>query len=71
MSKDVAEHWKEMPEFVQENKQAIKRVTINFLTKEDIELFNKVTGLNITMKTKGVFFPTPSSQTDSKVYVKN
>lgn len=56
------EEWKGMPEFIQEDKEAIKRVTINFETEEDIEQFNKVTGLDITMKTKGVFFPKKTSR---------
>ena len=51
------EHWKNMPEYVQENKEAIKRVAINFESEAAIEEFNKLTGLNITMKTKGIFFP--------------
>jgi len=58
MKKDnIEKHWFDMPEFIQENKEAFKRVTINFENKEDIEAFNKLTGLNITMKTKGIFFP--------------
>jgi len=54
---DWEEEWKDMPEFVQGDKKAIKRVTINFETEEDIEKFNVVTGLKVTMKTKGVFYP--------------
>jgi len=49
--------WFDMPEFVQENTQAIKRVMINFQKEGDIEAFNKATGLNITMHTKGAFYP--------------
>lgn len=51
------QEWEGMPEFVQESTAAIKRVTVNFESEEDIEVFNELTGLNITMKTKGVFFP--------------
>lgn len=54
---DLSQLWFDMPEFIQENTQAVKRVVINFEKEEDIELFNKVTGLSVTMKTKGVFFP--------------
>ena len=51
------EEWKDMPEFVQESTAAIKRVVINFETEDDIEKFNEVTGLKVTMKTKGIFYP--------------
>jgi hypothetical protein len=56
------QHWFDMPEFVQEDREAIKRVYINFEKEEDIQEFNRITGLNITMKTKGVFFPTPETK---------
>ena len=56
-NEDWKKHWKNMPEYVQENKEAIKRVAINFESEAAIEEFNKLTGLNITMKTKGIFFP--------------
>lgn len=54
---DWREEWKDMPEFVQEDKQAFKRVFVNFETEADIQKFNEVTGLKITTKTKGVFYP--------------
>lgn len=65
---DPYKEWKDMPEFVQEDKEAVARVVINFETEEDIDLFNKVTGLSITKKTKGVFFPLPK-KTTKMVYV--
>lgn len=54
--------WFDMPEFVQPSKEAIKQVTINFENVDDIEKFNELTGLSITMKTKGVFFPQSATQ---------
>lgn len=54
---DPDQLWFDMPEFVQESKGAIKRVTINFCTEEDIEAFNRATGLKVTMNTKGLFYP--------------
>ncbi len=55
--KENEKMWVGMPEFIQEDKSAIKRVTVNFETVDDLNLFNEVTGLSVTMKTKGVFFP--------------
>jgi len=63
MSKDKSEEldwkseWKDMPDYSQGDKKAVKRVVINFETVEDMEEFNKITGLSVTMKTKGVFYP--------------
>jgi len=54
--------WFDMPEFVQPSKEAIKQVTINFEDMDDLAKFNELTGLNITMKTKGVFYPKPETQ---------
>jgi len=56
------QEWTDMPEFIQANKEAVKRVTINFESEDDLMKFNKLTGLTITMKTKGVFFPPSSPQ---------
>jgi hypothetical protein len=61
--------WKDMPEYIQEDKEAIKRVFINFQTTDDIKLFNQITGLNVTMETKGLFFP--KINTDKLVYVRD
>ena len=54
---DLEEMWVGMPEYVQEDKAAFKRVVINFENEDDMNEFNKITGLKITKKTKGVFFP--------------
>jgi len=65
---DPHQQWLDMPEFVQANREAIKRVVINFESEEDIQEFNKRTGLNITFNTKGVFFP-DNSKEDQFEYV--
>tara|TARA_R110000824_G_scaffold122386_1_gene279422 strand:- start:1996 stop:2247 length:252 start_codon:yes stop_codon:yes gene_type:complete len=59
---ELSQLWFDMPEFSQGNRQAIKRVVINFESETDIDLFNKATGLKVTMKTKGTFFP-PTEKT--------
>jgi len=60
MVNDPKEHWKGMPSFNQGDKKAFSRVTINFETQEDMDEFNKITGLSVTKKTKGAFFPKPT-----------
>ena len=49
--------WKQMPEFEIENKEAIKSILVSFETKEDMESFSNLTGINISMETRGIFFP--------------
>lgn len=56
------EHWQDMPEYIQEDKEATKSVAVHFETPSDILSFNKATGLNITMETRGVFFPSKSGK---------
>lgn len=68
VEKDWRNEWKEMPEFIQENREAIKRVSISFETQQDIDNFNALTGLNIGLKTKGVFFP-PVERKGKRAYV--
>lgn len=57
MSPEWEEHWQGMPEFVQDNKEAVAQVVVSFETFEDMQAFAQLTGLIITDKTKGVFFP--------------
>ena len=59
---DPHQQWLDMPEFVQDNRQAFKRVVVNFNSQEDIEEFNRRTGLSVSVHTKGVFFPDHSGE---------
>lgn len=61
------EEWKDMPEFIQENKEPIKSVVIHFETIEDMKKFSELIGKNITMQTKGFFFPIRKRK--RKIYV--
>lgn len=60
--------WKDMPEFIQEDKESIKFVMVHFETEEDMQAFSDLVGRKITMKTKGFFFPVNNSKI-KKVYV--
>lgn len=62
------EEWKDMPEFIQEDKESIKAVMVHFETIQDMQEFSKLVGKNITMQTKGFFFPVKKKQ-EKKVYV--
>jgi len=62
------EEWQDMPEFIQEDKESIKCVSVHFETLEDMEAFSKLIGRTITMKTKGIFFPVKEKE-QKQVYV--
>ena len=49
--------WWGMPEFVMQNAQPQRQIIISFMTKEDVEEFAEMTGLQITDRTRSVWFP--------------
>lgn len=51
------EHWVGMPEFNQPDKTAIKSVTVNFESKEDMLKFSKLVGQEVTSKTRSIWYP--------------
>jgi len=50
-------HWKEMPEFVQEENPPYRSITIKFNTQEDVDRLSKVIKQEITDKTKSIWHP--------------
>lgn len=62
-----AEHWKGMPEFVQDDRESIGHVVVHFENLDDMKAFTQLTGLIVTEKTKGVFFP-PSPPKPRRVW---
>jgi hypothetical protein len=51
------EEWKDMPEFVQENNMAHKKILMTFRTQEDVDNFSKLIGQKISPLTKSINFP--------------
>ena len=54
---DWKNHWKNMPEFVQEKLEPHSKIIVRFRTKEDRDEFTKVINQKITKKTKSIWFP--------------
>jgi hypothetical protein len=54
---DWKQQWKEMPEFVQLNKEPLQKIVINFQTYDDVKEFAKLLGFKVTNKTKSMWFP--------------
>lgn len=51
------EEWIGMPEFVQADQKAYKKLVVRFDSPEDLEEFAKLIGQNITEKTKSIWIP--------------
>ena len=64
------EHWKGMPEFVQEDLAPIKTIYVHFETKEDYDAFAKLVGQTLTMNTRSIWYPEAEiGRTFNKRYV--
>jgi hypothetical protein len=51
------EHWKDMPEFKQEDNMPYQKITMNFTKEEDVKAFAELIGQKITYKTDTLWFP--------------
>jgi len=49
--------WVSMPEFVQEDLNAVQQIIINFATQEDVQAFSELIGQKLTSKTQSVWYP--------------
>ena len=49
--------WKDMPEFIQENKQPVQKIIVSFESFEDVEKFAELVGYKLTKKSKSIWFP--------------
>jgi len=54
---EVMNDWKNMPEYLQEDKLAYRQIIINFEKEEDVQKFATLTGEHITDKTRSFWFP--------------
>jgi hypothetical protein len=64
--------WDDMPEFVQENKEAYEEVTVRFRCKEDLEAFANLIGqLNIVppkKRKKSIWYPAIDRNANSLLF---
>lgn len=51
------EHWKNMPEYKQEDLTPFQSVIVHFESREDMDRFAKLIGQKLTYKTKSVWYP--------------
>ena len=51
------QHWKGMPEYKQEDNGPWKTIKMHFRNEEDFKEFSKLTGNNLSKKTKSAWYP--------------
>ena len=51
------EEWRDMPEFMQEDRTPWKSMPVHFKSKEDLIAFAKLVGQPITPETRSVWYP--------------
>lgn len=54
---DWRKHWKDMPEFHQEDLTSHRKIIIHFRNDEDVEEFAKLIDQKITPKQKSTWYP--------------
>jgi len=60
--------WKDMPEFIAENKKPYQQIIVSFKNFDDVKEFAKRLGITVTPKTDCTYFPQIGRDTGS-VYV--
>jgi len=54
---DWKDEWKNMPEFISEDKRPIQQIIVSFKTYEDVKEFGRRLNINVTSKTGSTWFP--------------
>lgn len=57
MSELHDEHWKNMPEFIQEKQKEYAKIIVRFDNENDLQEFSKLIGQKLTNKTKSIWHP--------------
>lgn len=60
--------WKDMPEFIAENKKPSQQIIVSFKSYDDVKEFAKRLGIKVTPKTNSTWFPAKEWDTGT-VYV--
>jgi len=66
---NCGDEWVGMPEYHQENQEAVHSVTIHFPSLDDMARFSDILGVTITCKTKGIYFPPTDTKEGDFEYV--
>lgn len=64
----VAEHWRQMPEFVQPNAMAWRRLVVNFRNQADWEAFSRLIQQTLTNQTRYIWHPVQKPEKSTAAY---
>lgn len=51
------QEWEDMPEFIQEDKEPLQKIVLNFEFYEDVKEFGILIGQNVSPRTNSLWFP--------------
>jgi hypothetical protein len=54
---DWQKEWKDMPEFLSQNKKPHQQIIVSFKSYEDVKEFANRLGVNVTPETDAIWFP--------------
>ena len=57
LAEGAQDEWRDMPEFLQDNKKAYRTVYVHFVDQEAVDNFCKTTGKKMTDRTRYLWFP--------------
>ena len=60
--------WKNMPEFISENKQPSQQIIVSFRNYEDVKEFAKLINVKVSRKTNSFWFPMREFDTGEVYY---
>jgi hypothetical protein len=63
------EHWKDMPEFKQDDLTSYKSIIVHFENEADYKKFSSLIGQKLTYKTRSIWFPEAEIGRMDKMYV--
>ena len=63
VKEDWEKEWKDMPEFLQEDREPWKQIKVSFENQEDMKKFAELLNQTITLKTRSVWYPKAEIET--------
>jgi hypothetical protein len=60
---DWKKEWKDMPEFISENKKPLQQIKISFRNYDDVLEFARILDLKVTPKTDALWYPPKPKET--------
>jgi hypothetical protein len=63
--------WKNMPEFISEDRKPVQQIIVSFKTYEDVKKFGELLGLSVSKRTVSTWFPVQKRSVNEVYYLSN